>query len=107
MGRFAGHNNSKKKKAAAILMSIMILGVLLLSVAFLIHEADHDCTGEDCPVCAMMQQCENTLSRMGTGANISVLAAFAAILSLFILYTQPASAVTAGNLRFRKTRFDE
>jgi hypothetical protein len=42
--------NSRKRLHALILCAGFIL-VLLVSSAFLIHEADHDCSGEDCPIC--------------------------------------------------------
>lgn len=31
-------------------------------------ETDHDCCGDDCPICACIQFCENTLGMMGGGA---------------------------------------
>ena len=40
-----------RKRRGALLLCFGFLMVLLVSSAFLIHEADHDCCGEDCPVC--------------------------------------------------------
>lgn len=39
------------KRIHALLLCIGFILVLSVSSAFLIHEADHDCCGEDCPVC--------------------------------------------------------
>ena len=43
------------------IMAIMVLFVVLFSAFFIVSHADHDCSGEDCPVCACIQQCENIL----------------------------------------------
>ena len=39
------------KRGYALLLCIGLILVLFVSSAFLIQEADHDCCGEDCPVC--------------------------------------------------------
>lgn len=43
-----------RKRGYALLFCIGFALVLLVSSAFLIREADHDCCGEDCPVCEMI-----------------------------------------------------
>ena len=40
-----------RKRAGALMLCIGLVLVLLVSSAFLIREADHDCCGEDCPIC--------------------------------------------------------
>ncbi len=40
-----------RKRISALLLCIGMVLVLSVSAAFIIHEADHDCTGEDCPIC--------------------------------------------------------
>lgn len=40
-----------RKRTHALLLCIGLVLVLLVSSAFLIREADHDCCGEDCPIC--------------------------------------------------------
>ena len=40
-----------RKRGNALLLCIGLVLVLLVSSAFLIQEADHDCCGEDCPIC--------------------------------------------------------
>ena len=42
--------NTRKHLKALLLCAGFVL-VLLVSCAFLFHEADHDCCGEDCPIC--------------------------------------------------------
>ena len=44
-----------RKQLGALLLCIGLVIVLSVSVAFIAHEADHDCCGgEDCPVCRMI-----------------------------------------------------
>lgn len=43
-----------RKKRIALFLCLGLILVLLASSAYIIHEANHDCTGEDCPVCQMI-----------------------------------------------------
>lgn len=63
---------TKRRFAAAILAALVIVAVTA-SLFVVVHEADHDCIGEGCPVCAVVAVCRNTLKTL-SGA----LAAFAA-----------------------------
>ncbi|MCR4655462.1 MAG: hypothetical protein K5770_04435 [Lachnospiraceae bacterium] len=57
------------RKAAGIIMATVMLIMVLLSVFFITAHTDHDCQGEDCPVCACIHQCESLLR--GSGNIIS------------------------------------
>ena len=48
--------NKNKQKISALLISAALIAVLSLSLIFLVKEAGHQCTGEDCPVCAGIHQ---------------------------------------------------
>lgn len=66
---------TKKQKTLAFLTCVAFIAVAFLSALFIVKEANHDCTGENCPVCACIQQAEQTLNQLGTGtpeAAISV-----------------------------------
>ena len=52
---------TNKRRIISILMILLIVFVLVSSFWFILHETHHDCTGEDCPVCAMIAVCRNTL----------------------------------------------
>ena len=66
---------------AAILCGMVVFAVLF-SAVFIAMEADHDCSGENCPVCACLQLCEQFLHRtLGMAAGAPVLAASALLLS--------------------------
>lgn len=57
---------------ARFFAAIIVL-TLFLSAAFLIKEADHNCTGADCPICEMMAQCSSNIRLLGTGVVTAVL----------------------------------
>lgn len=67
--------NIKTRKLTAWIAAIAILGVMLFSTIFISQHIEHECTGEECPVCAFMVQCENNINSIGAMIVI-VLAAF-------------------------------
>ena len=71
------------KRIAAGIMGLTLLLVILLSALFLIAEADHDCAGEDCPICACLQLCSNVLRRFGGAVFVLLSVAAPVILLLF------------------------
>ena len=60
----------KNKRIAAGSMAVLMFFIMLFSASFIAIEADHDCTGEDCPICACIAQCENTLHQIGDGVAV-------------------------------------
>ena len=73
---------TQAKRIAAGLMGLTLLLIIALSAAFLVAEADHDCAGEDCPICAFMAVCVHVLRRLGAAAVVLLAAAAPAILFL-------------------------
>ncbi len=49
-------------------MSFIMLSLMLFSVFFIAVEAGHECEGEDCHICEIVELCSNTVRRMGEGA---------------------------------------
>ena len=60
--------NLHSKRIATGIIIFMMLVFVLLSGFFIAAEAGHDCCGEDCPICACVQICENTLRQIVGGA---------------------------------------
>lgn len=52
---------TKKMRSIALLVSFVVLFVMLCSAFYIVAEADHDCTGENCPICYQISVCQNTL----------------------------------------------
>ena len=54
----------KKKRIISLFLAMTILIVMLYSALFIIFEADHNCVGENCPICYQISVCENTLKNL-------------------------------------------
>lgn len=48
------------KKILLIASGLVFLIVLPCSAFFILHEANHDCTGDSCPICACIHLAEQT-----------------------------------------------
>ena len=64
--------------AAAVIMS----AVLIFGVLFIAAEAEHDCSGEDCPVCAVINLFVNALKSL---SRVSVFSALTAFFTFYII----------------------
>ncbi len=82
-------NVSKHRKIAAGILGMLMLFVMLFSAFYIVAEADHDCAGNDCPICVCIQQCENTLHQLSNG---TALQAAVIIPVLFLLVSAVFSA---------------
>ncbi|HPR39735.1 MAG TPA: hypothetical protein PKY19_04105 [Oscillospiraceae bacterium] len=58
-----------KNRAIALLLSAAVLSAVILSVVFIAKEADHDCTGENCPICHEIKVCVRTLALIGAAVT--------------------------------------
>ncbi|MBQ3356791.1 MAG: hypothetical protein IJG45_06725 [Oscillospiraceae bacterium] len=52
---------AKQRRLAAAILAVFVLVAVMTSLFIMAHEVDHDCTGEDCPVCAVIALCRNAL----------------------------------------------
>lgn len=69
-----------RKRFGALLLCIGLLLVLSVSTAFIAHEADHDCCGEDCPICRTIAVNISLLRTLGLA--VLVLLCFFFLLSI-------------------------
>ena len=96
MNSRSNHKTKQRKKLVEYFMSVtgrhltagimaaMMLLVMLFSSFYIAAHADHDCTGEDCPICACIQQCENTIRGAGIGITVLLAVCLPVLLSLQI-----------------------
>lgn len=70
---------SKRNRVLTVLLAAAVLFVMLSSVFFIAIEADHDCVGEDCPICYQISVCEHTLKSVGQTILVAILAGFIGI----------------------------
>ena len=68
-----------KKRLIAAGLALTVILVMLTSVCFIIAETNHNCIGEDCPVCTVLRTCETALKTLGCAAA----GLFSAAFSLF------------------------
>ncbi|MBR1646905.1 MAG: hypothetical protein IJ685_09025 [Selenomonadaceae bacterium] len=58
--------NENFRKKIATLLAAITASILVFSVAYIVAEENHDCTGEDCPVCVCIERCLDNLRVLGT-----------------------------------------
>ena len=92
------HGFKKVLKIAAIAMFIF---ALLFSVVFEATEEVHDCTGENCEICACLSVCREVLSKcLAVTAAIAVFHIFR-LVSVHLLRTVTVSVPTQVELKIR------
>lgn len=52
-------------RGVSVLLGVILCVSILCSALFLSLETHHDCAGEDCPICAVVMQCERLLQSGG------------------------------------------
>ena len=71
----------KKKNILVITMAVIVLCFAVFSAFFIAVESDHDCTGNDCPICCQLSVCQSFLRNICCAGTV---AAFTAAL-IYIL----------------------
>ena len=95
----------KLKKIIAYIIIFMMLSFLLFSSIFIIKNADHDCIGDDCPVCHFIHVCENILKNLDTGKTAQSFSLFN-ILFCFNLLTFVFYSILKTTPIMEKVRLD-
>lgn len=62
--------NDNNRRITAWVALFVTVFVLLFSTFYIVEHADHICSGDDCPVCAVIEQCGDTLKTLGTAVII-------------------------------------
>ena len=65
MNSFSRRQNRK----VSIWLAIALLSTLCLSVFFVHADVDHDCAGEDCPICALIQIARGNFQNLDSAAS--------------------------------------
>ncbi|MBQ7433527.1 MAG: hypothetical protein IJV50_08760 [Lachnospiraceae bacterium] len=93
------------QRVTAGILCVLFLSVMTLSIFYIVREADHDCTGEDCPVCAMIQTAEQTLQFLGTGM-VPVVWLLVPVLFLFLKKRMEETGIVCRTLVQQKVRLN-
>lgn len=83
-----------QKRAFALLLCAALLFLLLVSSALLVVHANHDCSGEGCEICALLDLCALRLRQLATALIlVAWIAAVTRYLRLYAANTEfsPAS----------------
>ncbi|MCR4689871.1 MAG: hypothetical protein K5739_00795 [Lachnospiraceae bacterium] len=73
------------KQILASIMTVMMLVFMFFSAFFIAEHIHHDCCGEDCPVCASIQQCEHMLRGFDDGLSAAGAILLPLLLAVLIL----------------------
>lgn len=66
---------TKKKRILAVIVAVSLLFVMLSFSAFALHNADHDCIGEGCSICAQINLCKNLVESLSFAVFAVIIAA--------------------------------
>ena len=83
---FSWHNGEANKKTAQGLrraLSVVVVLSFLCARLFIAFEAHHECGGEECPICACIEECARIIR--GFGDLLPVITFIAAALSVAFL----------------------
>ena len=98
-------HTAKARRIAAGIMGLMMLLIVLFSAFYIAAEADHDCEGEHCSVCACIQQCKNVLRGIG-GCAAPQLSFIAPALFAFLFAAVFAAEITQKTLVAERIRLN-
>ena len=98
-------NDNQRQKHATALLCVLLLAVLTVSSVFILLEHDHDCTGDDCPICLTIHQAKKNMTCLGLGeGNLTATTVVQAPLSLPCRFHAVVSAAIPATLVFLKVR---
>lgn len=85
---------TNKQKHIALLVCAAFLFVTFASLLFIAKEADHNCSGADCAICAAVAEAKGTLDNLKkSGASFAAVVAVTAV--LLLLFAMAGVLVTA------------
>lgn len=92
-----------KRRIAAMAMCLWLLLVMFFSTVYIIREADHNCTGENCPICHEIQICRQILNTVGTAALGAAVVSFASVFLTVLapVHRRESAAVTLISLKVK------
>ena len=80
--------NEAISKFLCMAMIIVIIFVSLASLFYIFSETKHECSGENCPVCACIHQAQQALRNLSSGAAAGQLmtAVFISLFAAFVVH---------------------
>ena len=88
---------TNRRRIISIIAAAAFLLAILCSMAYIAAEADHDCVGDGCAICAQVSICRNTLKNLMTAVCAAV---FAAAFAAFIYILCRSASVCTYSVQF-------
>ena len=66
---------TKKKRIISLIVAVAVFFVMLYSALFIVSHAEHDCVGENCPICYQISVCQNALKNLSLAVSAAAFAA--------------------------------
>lgn len=83
---------TRRNRLIALLLAMTVFLAMLFSACFVIAEANHECIGEDCPICCQIAACEITLRCFGAAAAAVIIAVFSGLSVVALLTSAKSTA---------------
>ena len=96
---------TNRRRILAGFMGMLFLCAMLFSAFYIAAESHHDCEGEDCPICACIDQCEGVLYRVSDDAPAAA-AVLLPVLFLFLCELSQTSCILQETPVSRKVRLN-
>ncbi len=98
---------NKTRRIAAGMMAMMILITMLFSTFYVAAGLGHHCDDEDnCPVCATLNMCTNTLHNIGSGM-ITLTTVILPAISYILIAVLGISGIAQSTLVSQKIRLND
>ena len=92
----------KSRKILAAVLAAVVLCAFLSSALFIIHEAEHNCEGEACRVCAILTVCRTVIRAFSVISAVCTVLILTRIIAYVISpRNKNAGAYTPVSLRVR------
>ena len=94
--------------SARRIVSLLIAATVAVFLFFVIAEAGHDCSGDHCPICACVAQCEHQLALLGAGGSVAAAVTPCGLWLLLVLAMRAAGRPPPSKTRVTaKVRLDD
>ncbi len=99
-------NDMRLKRGILCIVSGLMITIMILSVIYTAREADHECSGAHCPICAVIRQCEAPVYMSASSVPSGVHAAVPVVIRRFNTVMNP-HIFTADTLISAKIRIND
>ena len=76
----------RTKRIAAGIIAFLMLVIMLCAHTYIAAEAEHDCEGGDCPVCACIRQCESMIDQISNGTRMQLSVLIPLLFLIFLTF---------------------